>query len=1222
MEEEILKPEGEEGDLLLPSEVEESLLSDEAHLRSADAVSGGQGEAMEMGGDGEGPLPPPQIATSANNRRVKRRARRRRAKELRAWGVPSAPKSNDDVTATATTTTNITAPTTTTTTATSAAATGSKVFPSTPLGGGGQNAGSSSSTTTNNKRGRETPTSNNPREKKRPSTYREVVIEGSEVVITYKDDPHRPLSKKDQEAIQVGLRSAIDAAAATTLLKFGGLVIRGGGMVLTCRDPTTKLWAEAEVDKLEGGKFATSDPKPPEAEAKVSFWVREATPPLAKVDLHPINRGHRATFVVSNKKEVLDVTFVSSHLLDRIKAWWVDDNESCSDHRDRKRTRWDLYKSVLKGLTELDPARACPMSSTEEIEASASRVSNFIHKSYDVACPEKVPKSRRKRVPWWSRELTSLRKEARRLYRVARFGGEEAWAEYKAARNYYSYEMRRRKTASWRRFCESVEEAPVAARLSRILRNDGTIKLGSLDKGDGVYTRTLSETYELLLDQSFPRDPQRVPWEPDHSKVDDESINLMITSSKISNIINSFGPLKAAGKDGIFPALLQHGLAESIPYLVPLMRGCLTFGYTPLKWRESRVVFLPKPGKESYERASAWRPICLTSFLLKTLEKLVDGWVRTPDLVDRLQRHSQYAYMKGVSTEAALHQIVSLVEGALDSSEYCIAVMLDVKGAFNEVRSDTIIRSLRRFGVNEVCVRYIEHMLRTRTTWVTDSTYEIGRVVERGCPQGGVLSPLLWDLVVSEILEKLHHRFPQLYSQGFADDLTTVGRGIDLGTVGSHVQRAVNLVSDWCKEVSLSVNDKLALVLFTKKYKFIAPVIKLDGIPIPYQKQVRYLGVLLDHKLNWGPLCRARALKGMRALSQCRRAIGKTWGLSPKITNWIYKSIIRPAMEYGSLLWAPATKVKSHMAQLQRVQRCAMLGTTGVMSSTPTAALECLLGLVPVDIRVQQVALRTYHRLAHHGQWKKWAGGDRTRALKHNKFVEIMASGIDEFQMPCEKLVNPPAERNFETSICSVKDWEDGSVPMNASDVNCFTDGSRMGECSGAAYYFTYNNLAQEAVRCSIPLGWAPTVFQAEIMGIIRASETLTDNTHNYSTVDFFIDSQGAIKALTSPWPVSSLTSEAIEMLNHIGETKKVTLHWIPSHHGFEGNEVADLLAKEGTLTGYLGPQPSIPLSRSTVISSIVNWARLQHIKSWESSNCLTSKAFLSAPSSGLSSKL
>ncbi|XP_035715971.1 uncharacterized protein LOC118439058 [Folsomia candida] len=234
-----------------------------------------------------------------------------------------------------------------------------------------------------------------------------------------------------------------------------------------------------------------------------------------------------------------------------------------------------------------------------------------------------------------------------------------------------------------------------------------------------------------------------------------------------------------------------------------------------------------------------------------------------------------------------------------------------------------------------------------------------------------------------------------------------------------------------------------------------------------------------------------------------------------------------------------------------------------------------------------------------------------------------MASGIDEFQMPCEKLVNPPAERNFETSICSVKDWEDGSVPMNASDVNCFTDGSRMGECSGAAYYFTYNNLAQEAVRCSIPLGWAPTVFQAEIMGIIRASATLTDNTHNYSTVDFFIDSQGAIKALTSPWPVSSQTAEAIEMLNHIGETKKVTLHWIPSHHGFEGNEVADLLAKDGTLTGYLGPQPSIPLSRSTVISSIVNWARLQHTKSWESSKgCLTSKAFLSAPSSGLSSKL
>src|ERR1700743_1750891 len=94
------------------------------------------------------------------------------------------------------------------------------------------------------------------------------------------------------------------------------------------------------------------------------------------------------------------------------------------------------------------------------------------------------------------------------------------------------------------------------------------------------------------------------------------------------------------------------------------------------------------------------------------------------------------------------------------------------------------------------------------------------------------------------------------------------------------------------------------------------------------------------------------------------------------------------------------------------------------------------------------------------------------------------------------------------------------------------------------------------------------------------AVESLANDPHSFSTVDFFVDSQGAIKALNSPWPVSTLVAEAIEALNHFGRAKNLTIHWIPSHHGHEGNEVADELAKEATRSAFLGPQPPLPLSR------------------------------------------
>ena len=48
-----------------------------------------------------------------------------------------------------------------------------------------------------------------------------------------------------------------------------------------------------------------------------------------------------------------------------------------------------------------------------------------------------------------------------------------------------------------------------------------------------------------------------------------------------------------------------------------------SYRHTPKAWRETEVIFLPKPGKDSYDIPKAYHPISLSIFLLKTLERLV-----------------------------------------------------------------------------------------------------------------------------------------------------------------------------------------------------------------------------------------------------------------------------------------------------------------------------------------------------------------------------------------------------------------------------------------------------------------------------------------------------------------------------------------------------------------------------------------------------------------------
>jgi hypothetical protein len=67
-------------------------------------------------------------------------------------------------------------------------------------------------------------------------------------------------------------------------------------------------------------------------------------------------------------------------------------------------------------------------------------------------------------------------------------------------------------------------------------------------------------------------------------------------------------------------------------------------------WRQVKVVFIPKPGRNTYSGPKDYRPISLTSFLLKTMERLVDRYLRDEALVQSPLHPNQHAYQAGKST--------------------------------------------------------------------------------------------------------------------------------------------------------------------------------------------------------------------------------------------------------------------------------------------------------------------------------------------------------------------------------------------------------------------------------------------------------------------------------------------------------------------------------------------------------------------------------------------
>lgn len=149
------------------------------------------------------------------------------------------------------------------------------------------------------------------------------------------------------------------------------------------------------------------------------------------------------------------------------------------------------------------------------------------------------------------------------------------------------------------------------------------------------------------------------------------------------------------------------------------------------------------------------------------------------------------------------------------------------------------------------------------------------------------MSPLIWLLIADMLVRSLNSS--RFFNVAFADDFSIVVRGKFLPTVFERMSEALVLVNDFTYSTDLSVNpDKVGIVLFTKKRKFVVPRLEFRGKELNLSSSWKVLGVTFDSKLNWSSHLESRVAKSCRIFGQCRRAIGRTWGLSPKGISWLY----------------------------------------------------------------------------------------------------------------------------------------------------------------------------------------------------------------------------------------------------------------------------------------------------------------------------------------------
>ena len=911
------------------------------------------------------------------------------------------------------------------------------------------------------------------------------------------------------------------------------------------------------------------------------------------------NTGNKPTYVNSRRQEVLDLTLCSQILSDKISCWEVSDEESLSDHRhitffieggeisrevfrDPRNTNWERYK---QNLATKQPLLDEKIRTAQQLERASQSITNKILQSYYESCPQKERLSNRK-VPWWNNTLQAMRRKARKLFNRAKATCD--WSQYRRALTEYNKEIRKARRRNWRFTCENIECTPEAARLHKVLSKEHSNGLGNLKKDDGEFTKNPSETLKVLMENHFPgsvveREDALGNMRTNPGRISNRYNALaksrnIFTTTMVDWAINSFDPFKSAGEDGLFPALIQHARNIIIPALVEMFISSMTLCYIPVWWKKVRVIFIPKNGKRDRTQAKAYRPISLTSIILKIMEKIVDEHIKSSHLKTCGLNKFQFAYSKGKSTVTALHTLTQKLEKSIEYKEVAFCAFLDIEGAFDNASHASIRLAMNKRGLHGSIVDWVSAMLTHRCiiSRLGESTIKVS--TSKGCPQGGVLSPMLWSLIVDELLNNLVSMGFEVI--GYADDIALVVRGKHDETISNRMQTALNYTLTWCRREGLNVNpSKTTLVIFTRRRQVNIKAPSLDGVELTFSTQVKYLGIILDNKLNWNNHLEHVVNKATSAFWACRRAIGKKWGLRPRIIHWIYLMVIRPKVSYGSLIWWPKTNIKSAQRTLAKLQRLATVSITGAMRSTPTMALDALMHLLPLHQFVQLEARKSAFKLR---RFKRIIGGDLTGHLEILKDVTVNPLVIQNEDWMEQKLI---LDIPYKVTINDRDTWESGGPAIPPGSIVFYTDGSKMGNSTGAGVY-------GPRIKLALPMGKWPTVFQAEIQAIVECAAICLKRRYRHTSICIFSDSQAALKALSAFECYSKLVWECIALLKELAMKNRVHLLWVPGHCGIAGNENADQLAREGSMGSFYGPEPFCGVSSSALTMELKNWEK------------------------------
>lgn len=661
----------------------------------------------------------------------------------------------------------------------------------------------------------------------------------------------------------------------------------------------------------------------------------------------------------------------------------------------------------------------------------------------------------------------------------------------------------------------------------------------------------------------------------------------------------------AAGPDNIPMIFLKQLHLASLAKVLELYNQIWTTHQFPTLWRQSHIIPIKKAGSAS-PSPSSYRPISLTCTLCRLLEKMVNRRLMWFLEVNNLLSPTQSAFRQNRCTTDNLVLFQTEIAYAFAHKQDLIAVMLDIESAFDTTSRESILAKLKNINLNGNIYLFLKNFLTDRSFKVLANGEEsVSFFPQNGICQGSVLSTTLFLLVINDICSCIEAPLKLVL---YADDILLFYSGSNTDTTCKIMQEGLNNITEWAERIGFQFSaSKSKLIRFTRRYPKGQPLLILNGSPLPQVDSIKLLGMTFDQRLTWTQ--HIKNVKGscLHTMNILRTLSHHQWGCDEDVLLKIYRSLIRPKLDYGCILYS--TSSKTNLKILNTVPNTAIRIALGAFRSTPSESLHVEAREFPLNNRRLQfllsystkVSASPNHPVSHLINEAK--NPDRIYPRTLLSIPQLVLQNIGSLDLsktiPMSFSKQAPWTRrriNINTSLQRYKKHITPEILLKNSflelvnneafDQEIYTDASK--DDNSVACSVVDNLGAPKTFKippiCSIHTGELYAIYKSLFTPITSGSK-----------VGILTDSLSSIQSITNIFSKNPLVQKIQEKCHNIMEDRNasITIVWTPSHVGILGNDQADTAAN-------LARTSDSPVIDMQLHTDLRNKIKLEALHAWQ----------------------